>query len=102
MLNCLCSTWFIVMNVILGIVMVEYALFKTKSVRKVDEARDSKFPAFRRWDVKLWSRPRLYLASPLLPFRFFSAISLVIIHLVVTKIVVTIGGRRYGDPLAPW
>ena len=101
MLNCLCSTWFLV-NVILGILLVEYALFKTKSVRKVDEARDSKFPAFRRWDVKLWSRARLYLASPLLPFRFFSAIFQVIIHLTVTKIVVSIGSRKHGEPLAPW
>ena len=92
--------WFIILNTILGIVFIEYALKKTKSVRKVDEARDSKFSAFRRWDVSMWSRPRLYLAAPLVPFRFFTAIGLVALHLPITKLVLLIGGPK--TPLRPW
>ena len=52
-----------VINWILGILMIEYALKKNKPLRKVDEARDSKFPAFRRTDVHLWYRPLLYLGA---------------------------------------
>ena len=52
-----------ILNYILGIIIVEYALKKNKPIIKVDEARDSKYPAFRRTDVKYWSRPRLYLCT---------------------------------------
>jgi hypothetical protein len=54
------SKWFII-NWLLGIISVEYALHKNKVLRKVDENRDSKFPAYRRTDVHLWWRPLLYL-----------------------------------------
>ena len=53
-------SWFIA-NWVVGILLLEYALYKTKAVRKVDESRDSKYPAFRRWDVKKWNRPTFYL-----------------------------------------
>jgi hypothetical protein len=46
-----------------GIICVEYALLKTKPVRKVSEERDSKYPAFRRYDVQKWHRPILYLCE---------------------------------------
>ena len=53
------SKWFFI-NWILGILICEWALQKTKAVRKVEESRDSKYPAFRRYDVKNWNRPTFY------------------------------------------
>ncbi len=55
--------WVWLVNWIIGIILVEFALSKNKVLMKVDEARDSKFPAFRRNDVKYWSRPRLYFCN---------------------------------------
>jgi len=95
--------WLFLVNTILGIIFIEYALHKTKSVRKVDEARDSHFPAFRRWDAPMWKRPRLYLAAPLVPFRFFTAIGLVAFHLPMTKLVLMLGNPGTPtSPLKPW
>lgn len=58
------TSWWFIANTLIGILMIEYALFKTRPHRRVDEARDSKYPAFRRTDVHLWSRPLLYAAAP--------------------------------------
>jgi hypothetical protein len=52
-LGCLLSRWFLI-NWFIGILLIEYAFKKTRSVRNVKEERDGKYPAFRRWDVKLW------------------------------------------------
>lgn len=71
----LCSPWFWLADVLLGLLLIEFALFKTKSIRRVDEARDSKYPAFRRNDTQYWTRPRLYLAAPVVLPRFFLALS---------------------------
>ena len=35
----------------------------TKPVRKIDESRDSKYPAFRRYDAKNWNRPTFYFGK---------------------------------------
>lgn len=77
-------TWLII-NWIVGILFVEYAFLKTKSVRKVDEDRDSKFPAFRRYDIHLWSKPRLYLFAVLIPIRIILGLLIVIDSLVIMK-----------------
>ncbi len=87
------STWFYV-NIIVGLLMVEYALFKTRAVRKVDEARDGKYSAFRRTDVQKWKRSRLYIAAPFILPRFFFCLMLLCIHLPFCKLVLSIGVKR--------
>ena len=84
MLSCICNSTLFWVNIVLGIVLVEYALHKTRSVRKVDEARDSKYSAFRRYDVKEWKRWRLYVFSPFLLIRTILAI----LHLILLYIVI--------------
>ena len=60
LLSIVTSKWFYI-NWIVGIILCEYAFQKTKPVRKVDEERDSKYPAFRRYDVKNWNRLTFYI-----------------------------------------
>jgi hypothetical protein len=70
--------------------MIEFAMMKTKRVRKVDEARDSKYPSFRRTDTHLWKSWRLYLAAPiLLPKIVICVISLAILLITAKVIVMT-------------
>jgi hypothetical protein len=78
---------------VIGIGMIEYALFKTKAVRDTDQRRDGRFPTFRRWDVWMWQRWRLYLFAPLVPIRFGLAIFNVIYHLPITKLIIKAGGH---------
>jgi hypothetical protein len=91
----LLSKWFLI-NLVVGILMIEYALYKTRSVRKVNEARDSKYSAFRRWDVKEWKRHRLYLLAPLTFPRFFICVSQLFYELPLSKLVILIGGHVPG------
>ena len=45
---------------IIGCLMLEYAFYRTERFRDKNEARDSKYPAFRRYDAHLWSRWKFY------------------------------------------
>lgn len=58
----------ILINWGLGILLVEFALFMSRTLRKVDEERDGQYPGLRRYDCqkKLWKRHRLYLGNFLL------------------------------------
>ena len=85
-LSILTSPFFIA-DLIFGIICIEYALYKCKPLRKVDEARDSKYSAFRRYDVKYWNRARLYLASPLVFIRFAITVFMFVFAYVVTRII---------------
>jgi hypothetical protein len=73
-------------STLLGILAIEFALKKTKAVRNVNEARDSQYPSFRRTDVKKWSRVRLYLAAPLVPWRILACTISIVSLLVASKI----------------
>jgi 1-acyl-sn-glycerol-3-phosphate acyltransferase len=84
-INWLTSTCFWV-SFVIGVIFIEYALMKTKAVRNVNEERDSKYPSFRRTDVKKWSRLRFYAMAPLLPWRMLGAIVCLVSLLVVSKI----------------
>ena len=81
------SPWFIA-NCVLAILFLEWALFKIRNILKVDEDRDSKFSAFRRYDAqkKLLSRLRLYPAAPFMLLRFLSSVFLVISAYIVTRV----------------
>lgn len=65
--------------------MIEYALFKSRPLLNVDESRDSKYSAFRRYDIHHWKRARLYLAAPILLPRFVVSLSWVIIGYLIVK-----------------
>jgi lysophosphatidylcholine acyltransferase/lyso-PAF acetyltransferase len=53
----------LVINAIIGLALFEFAWASTKRHRNQDEARDSRFPAWRRNDVKNWSKLKLYPAA---------------------------------------
>ena len=61
-------------NWFLNIIVVEiFVIQKLKPVIKVDESRDSKFPAFRRNDLFWINRPWLYLTCIFMIIRIFLA-----------------------------
>ena len=47
-------------NAIFGILLFEFAWYKMRPVREVNETRDSKYPAFRRYDGPKWNKWRFY------------------------------------------
>ena len=68
--------------------MFEFAWASTKRHRNVDEARDSLFPAWRRNDVKHWSRIKLYpMAITLMPIRVLGFVMSSVLLGVANKIV---------------
>lgn len=93
------STTFIV-NFILGVLTIEYALFKVKAPRNIIEERDSKYPAFRRTDAIYWTRPRLYLAAPILFPRFVLSLILPAIYAIVVQILLV--GAKRGQKNPAW
>jgi hypothetical protein len=63
----------LILNAIFGLILFEWAWKVVKPVRNIVEERDSKYPAFRRYDAKYWSRARFYLgAMTVMPFRLFT------------------------------
>ena len=50
----------LVVNAVAGILIVEWILNKCSPILKINEERDSKYPAYRRHDTHLWTRWRLY------------------------------------------
>lgn len=75
---------FFISQAIIGVIAIEYAWSRTKRFREIEEERDSKFPAFRRTDVKRWSRWKFYPGAMLfMPIRliicFFDGVLLTIV-----------------------
>jgi hypothetical protein len=48
------------MNAVMGLVWLEFALWRSKRFRSVPEELDSQFPAWRRLDAKNWNRFLMY------------------------------------------
>jgi hypothetical protein len=74
------STWVVIffVNWIANILLIEFAALRPiKKIINVDEARDSKFPPFRRLDTKFMSRLYLY------PICHFCIIKLIIVFGVI-------------------
>ena len=70
---------FILLNAITGIILFEWAWSKTDLARRIDEKRDSLFPAWRREDIHKWSRLRFYPgAVTILPLRFLCLLLLAV------------------------
>jgi hypothetical protein len=49
-----------VINALLGVLVFEICWRVTKPIREIDEARDSKYPSFRRYDAVKWRRWKFY------------------------------------------
>jgi hypothetical protein len=65
--------YIVLVNWILGIALVEWALLKIKPLHiktKKDEEMAQKYPAFRRNDLHKIYRPVLYLLAPLVLLKF--------------------------------
>ena len=77
---------FLGVQAILGLIALEYAWCRLKRIREVDEDRDSQFPAFRRVDVKNWSKLKFYPGAMLtMPSRLAFLILHGIIHVTFMK-----------------
>jgi len=64
---------------------------------KIDESRDSKFPAWRRIDTHLWSKPKLYLGAVLwMPTKLLIIVSVVLACLLIT-IPLIYSAKDYDD-----
>jgi hypothetical protein len=57
-----------------------------KAIREVNEERDSKYPAFRRYDAKYWRKWKFYFgALTYLPIRFLLVIAIYIVLFIAQK-----------------
>ena len=82
---CFIST-VLVLNALLGLILFEWSWANAKPIREIDEKRDSKYPAFRRYDALHWKKRNFYLgAVTLMPFRLISMIVYVMIVALFTK-----------------
>ena len=88
-------------NWVINILLIEYALAKLKRIIKVDEKRDSQFPAFRRTDVKWFNRPWLYLTCPFSLFKVLLAFVALFICMIICN-VLSIGYNPMQQDLARW
>ena len=62
--------YFFAFNAVWGLAMAEYCFYSTKIIRKVNEERDSMFPAWRRLDTRWMKRIYVYpMAATLAPLR---------------------------------
>ena len=69
-----------------GLIAIEYAFYRLKRMRNVDESRDGQFPAFRRLDAKKWHRCKFYPGALFsMPFRLVFIISQGIILSLMCK-----------------
>jgi 1-acyl-sn-glycerol-3-phosphate acyltransferase len=97
------TSWWFLISTALGFLLVEFAWMKTKVVRKVDEARDSKYPSFRRTDVHLWKKWRMYVAAPLIvPKILFCVVTLATLLISAKIITMTAPKNKGGQPLTGW
>lgn len=70
----------------LGLLGFEWAWMQVKPVRDIVEERDSKYPAFRRWDAFRWRKWKFYFgAITVMPLRLFLSFLLVMLCYVFVK-----------------
>jgi len=82
-----------VLNALLGLLIFEVCWKVTKPIREIDEARDSKYPAFRRYDAVKWRRWKFYPGAVtfLLP-RFLLVLGNLVLCWVFT-VIFTLGAN---------
>jgi hypothetical protein len=87
----------------LGLVMFEWAWKGMSAIRSVDEDRDSKYPAYRRWDVNKWQKWKFYPgAMLLLPLKFVGIVLCVLFCYIIVRIATL--GHNFSDdkPIRGW
>ena len=83
--------------IFIGLITFEWAWANVKPIRKIDEERDSKYPAFRRWDAHKWRKWKFYFgAITFMPLRILCSILLVLVCYIFVRIF-TIGHSFRGD-----
>jgi hypothetical protein len=81
----------ILFYMLIGVLLFEYSWHSVRKVRETDEARDIRYPAFRRWDAKNWARWKFYPgAVTIMPLRLILMILIGLICYLSVRIV-TIG-----------
>jgi hypothetical protein len=84
---------------IIGLLTFEWAWSQIKSVREVNEERDTKYPAFRRYDAINWKKWKFYPgAIILMPLRFILMVLVLLLCYTLTRIF-TIGHNLRAGPL---
>ena len=77
--------YLLIINGLIGAAMLEKVLSSVRGF-KADEARDSKFPLWRRHDTHNWNRRKLYLgAVTFMPIRVVCALGSIAILSQVTR-----------------
>ena len=82
------DTYYILLGVymFIGLFCFEWAWIQIKPLREIDETRDSKYPAFRRWDAYHWRKWRFYFgAVTVMPFRFVASFLSVVLCYIFVK-----------------
>ena len=81
----------------IGLISFEWAWAVVKPLRKNDEERDCKYPAFRRWDTQKWGKWRFYFgAITLMPLRLICSVLVILIAYIFVRIF-TIGHSFKAD-----
>ena len=81
-----------------NIVLIEFlVLRKLKNIIKGDEARDGKYSAFRRTDVKWMTRKWLYPTCHFALFKFVATFAIIFSTALLIKILAI--GKKPGEPL---
>lgn len=87
---------------LIGLAVFEWSWCKVKPLRNVNEERDSKYPAFRRYDAVRWSKWKFYPGAVLLlPLRCILTILCLIICYIFTRFF-TICHDLRRSPLIGW
>jgi hypothetical protein len=87
---------------LIGLLLFEYSWAQIHSVRNVREERDSKYPAFRRYDAPQWKKWKFYPgAIILMPLRVVLAIVCFLMCYMFTRLFTMCHNLR-RSPLTGW
>jgi hypothetical protein len=82
-----------------GFALFEWSWYKIKPIREIDEARDSKYPPFRRLDAQFLKKWKFYLgAITIMPIRFIICILTIVTSYIFVKLI-SIGHNIETEPL---
>ena len=96
-------TWLsiFIWNWLFNIIIIEiFAIRKIQNVINVDEERDGKYKAFRRNDVKWFSRVWLYMTCQFMFFRVGFTFFCLFWNMLFSKVIVI--GMKEDDPVVGW
>jgi hypothetical protein len=81
--------WYIILilgYMMLGLFLFEWSWAQVKSIREVNESRDSKYPAYRRLDAIKWRKWKFYFgAVTWMPLRVLFGFGSVVLLFLFNK-----------------